>query len=135
MVPSTSPSRNGSGTTTASTARSARCRWWAEASSRRGTTSCAPTAGRTSERPRLRLPHPPRSPLALHADALCFLRLHWAMLQPGAPPLRDFPSALLSDPHLFKSFNPHSVLGKKTHGNLRRERALTFCNQARPIRV
>lgn len=48
-APSTSPSRSGSGTVTASTAGSARCRWWAAASSPRGTTSCAPTAGRTSE--------------------------------------------------------------------------------------
>lgn len=46
---STSPSRNVSGTTTALTVRSAPCPWWGAASSRRETTSSAPTVGRTSE--------------------------------------------------------------------------------------
>uniref|UniRef100_A0A8C0E7F5 LIM zinc-binding domain-containing protein n=1 Tax=Balaenoptera musculus TaxID=9771 RepID=A0A8C0E7F5_BALMU len=46
VAPSTSPSRSGSGTTTALTARSARCRWWGEASSRRGTTSLCPDCGK-----------------------------------------------------------------------------------------
>uniref|UniRef100_A0A5F9DRH4 Four and a half LIM domains 2 n=1 Tax=Oryctolagus cuniculus TaxID=9986 RepID=A0A5F9DRH4_RABIT len=51
VAQNTSPSRSGSGTTTASTARSAPCPWWGGASSQRGTTSCARTAAKTSEGP------------------------------------------------------------------------------------
>uniref|UniRef100_A0AAA9TFS6 Four and a half LIM domains 2 n=2 Tax=Bos TaxID=9903 RepID=A0AAA9TFS6_BOVIN len=100
-APSTSPSRSGSGITTASTARSARCRWWGEASSRRGMTSCAPTAGRTSERLPTTLTPPPTQVPARAARRRCLLPppATGQCCNPVPWPLRDFPlrfSAILT---------------------------------------
>lgn len=88
-----------------------RCRGGRGFLTERGMTSCAPTKGRTSERPPTTLtPRPPRSPLALHEMLFCFLRLHQAMLQPGPLATAGLPlRSSQRDTHLFKAFTPPSA--------------------------
>uniref|UniRef100_A0A8I5R5V2 LIM zinc-binding domain-containing protein n=1 Tax=Papio anubis TaxID=9555 RepID=A0A8I5R5V2_PAPAN len=107
----TSPLRNGSGITTALTVRSAPSHWWGVASSQRGTTSCAPTVGKTSEvnTEKLLL-------VISHTDFYVFF-LTQAILPSGFfQPHRDFLLVLFSDTHI--CFNPlvlcaSSVPGKE----------------------